>query len=248
MTLRTAKPGNFVDGEKLLHTQANILNEDLPKALDGVSGGTYAPSAPLVVNGPGGIQTGKAPAASTDITNKSYVDALIATQVSALTTEINAAKEALRTGYGTFEVTATSFANNAFLTFVGSNLSAFPRTPVLKQVNGDDFIGLPDASNAKGLWAIFLALDFSGTADATSSVELIQHTGNPSTGTMVQRFSAGANSLGRCKLSDCYQFRVDTFAPSPKFSFRVDSANPINFAVGAGSHRKIYITQLSKDL
>ncbi len=53
MTFDPLKSGSFAHGERFMPPHANRLNVDLPNALDGAGGGTYAPASPLAVNGSG---------------------------------------------------------------------------------------------------------------------------------------------------------------------------------------------------
>lgn len=49
MTFARAKPGGWVSGERLTHTQANAMDVNIEKALDGGAGGDYNPSGFLRV-------------------------------------------------------------------------------------------------------------------------------------------------------------------------------------------------------
>jgi hypothetical protein len=53
MTLTRAKPAGWANGEIFTSTQANAMDVQLPYAVDGNAGGTYAPSNPIVINGDG---------------------------------------------------------------------------------------------------------------------------------------------------------------------------------------------------
>lgn len=53
MTLTNPKPLGWAYGEILTSAQANSIGTQLPYALDGNGGGTYEPSAPIIVGGSG---------------------------------------------------------------------------------------------------------------------------------------------------------------------------------------------------
>src|SRR5690606_24096154 len=74
MTFTRAKPGGWQAGERLTSGQANHIDEQLPKAIDGNAGGSYAPSSPILIGG-AGIR-GPAPSHADQVTPKAYVDDL----------------------------------------------------------------------------------------------------------------------------------------------------------------------------
>lgn len=73
MTFTAPKPGGHSTGERLTATQFNVVNTALPDAIDGGAGGTYAPSAAIVIGG-SGLETTVTPSGGNDVTNKTYVD------------------------------------------------------------------------------------------------------------------------------------------------------------------------------
>ena len=81
MTFDPFKPGNYVEGERLLHTEANQINEDIPYALDGRDGGSYTPSAAIQIGG-SGIECSVAPSTGNDVVNKTALDAAVASAIA----------------------------------------------------------------------------------------------------------------------------------------------------------------------
>src|SRR5690606_16371803 len=76
MTFTRAKPGGWQAGERLTSGQANHIDEQLAKAIDGNAGGSYAPSSPILIGG-AGIRV-PAPSHVDQVTPKAYVDDLAA--------------------------------------------------------------------------------------------------------------------------------------------------------------------------
>lgn len=74
MTFTRAKPGGWQAGERLTSGQANHIDEQLAKAIDGNAGGSYAPSSPILIGG-AGIRV-PAPSHVDQVTPKAYVDDL----------------------------------------------------------------------------------------------------------------------------------------------------------------------------
>lgn len=58
MTLTNPKPAGWSTGEILTSAQANSIGTQLPYAVDGNAGGTYAPSDPIIIGGDGLTVTG----------------------------------------------------------------------------------------------------------------------------------------------------------------------------------------------
>lgn len=77
MTFARVKPGDWAFGERLTSAQENQLDINASRAVDGYAGGTYTPTDPIVINGDG-LQTSVVPATGNAVTNKTYVDGLIA--------------------------------------------------------------------------------------------------------------------------------------------------------------------------
>ncbi len=57
MSFALVKPGGFAFGERLPSAAMNALDADHANAIDGVAGGTYTPSAPIIIGG-SGLQIG----------------------------------------------------------------------------------------------------------------------------------------------------------------------------------------------
>lgn len=55
MTLTRANAPGWPTGARFTSTQANHMDAEIPKAIDGVGGGTYTPSAPIDVTGANGF-------------------------------------------------------------------------------------------------------------------------------------------------------------------------------------------------
>jgi hypothetical protein len=53
MSFTRVKPASWIDGEVLTATQMNALDTNQSRAVDGNAGGTYTPSAAIIVNGSG---------------------------------------------------------------------------------------------------------------------------------------------------------------------------------------------------
>jgi hypothetical protein len=58
MTFAPLRVGGWAFGQILTSADMNQLNEDLPFAIDGRAGGTYAPTGPIVINGDGTLLVG----------------------------------------------------------------------------------------------------------------------------------------------------------------------------------------------
>lgn len=82
MTFDPIKPGGFSEGERLTHDHVNAINTDLPNAIDGAAGGTYAPSAAISI-GAAGLIVAETPLTSLHATSKVYVDSLASLRLRA---------------------------------------------------------------------------------------------------------------------------------------------------------------------
>lgn len=131
MTLTNPKPLGFAYGEILTSAHVNSAFAQLPYALDGNAGGTYAPSAPLIING-SGLQVGGSGFTSEATASRVCRVSLTGTNVASaakfdIASVINDAGYTIDTGADTIAVPTTGLYLYAWTMLVTNDDATNPR-------------------------------------------------------------------------------------------------------------------------
>lgn len=153
MTLTRVKPADWSTGETLTSAQMNAIDVQLPYALDGNAGGTYAPSGQIIIGGSGFACTGAS----------SFSNCTAFTLAGNMTISGSRTITATNTAATFSSCTAGEITGTSIYTSNLVNLSApvtvvrvQPLTPIFNGVNG----GGDSSLGTSGGWVFNAAGDF----------------------------------------------------------------------------------------
>lgn len=205
MTFAPFKGSSFAVGERLLSSQVNQLNTDIPFALDGRDGGEYTPSAPLEIRGESALKADE-PDEPDDVATKEYVDASVDAvddDVAQHTIDIGIIRRASALQA---RVIASSLANGAYFDINNIEFATGPYAWNVSTIGGGGHeVTLPTAASLalRGMfWVeVQMLLQCSGTSNPQhAQVNLVRYDSSGPTETQLKvmnatRWTASASDL-----------------------------------------------------
>lgn len=206
MTLTNPKPLGWAYGERLTSAQMNSIGSQLPYAVDGNAGGTYAPSAPIIIGGSGVTLTGGINGSVAVATNVTAGGNITAGTVSAATLASTGALTVATTA----AITGSLLSNRLrFTTAVGPDanttltIGTSAQIIVATNLTADRTYMINDASVQDGDWFIIQNLDVAQSIAITS-----QSAGTPITASSI----SALQSAFIYRVAGAWQYMVITSA------------------------------------